>query len=703
MNGSAADRAQSGRSGFVVPTGVLVAVLALACGDSTAPRRAVGLGIASQPPSAAQSGVVLAQAPVVELRDEAGARFAQSGVTLTASIADGGGTLGGTTTQTTDADGRATFSNLVIGGTIGPRTLRFSASGLTAATSTSIALGPGLPATLEAVSTSTIQATVNTAVASPPSVVAKDGSGNPVSGVSVTFLASDGSVSGSTQSTNASGVATLGGWTLPTIAGQYTVNALAAGVTGNGITFTATATPDAPNSMQTSGGDQIALYASRLATPLQVRVIDQYGNPTPGVVVTWGSFVGAGTVEPIDVSTNANGIVRTNYQLGTAPGTNVVRASITSRSLTADIPAHAIGFANQLSVAIHHTCALDTADGAYCWGLNDDGQVGDGTTTNRNVPIPIGGALRFRRVSAGAGVTCALTTANVPYCWGSNRLGAVGDGTTATRSVPTPVSGGLLFTEIATSGFVSCGLTAAGAAHCWGSNEVGQLGIGTASVETCDSGGPTTIPCSHVPMQVAGGLSFTSIAVGGIHVCGLTVTGELYCWGSSTNWGGAWSGTPDRVPVRAALGYTFSEVAAGQAHTCGIGASSSSTYCWGSGNYGALGNGAVTDFQSSPVLLPSVPGVHIDADLGTCAVATDGRAFCWGYNQTGGVGDGSTTDRTTPTVVSSDLSFIAIGTSGFHACAKAANGQVWCWGNNAQGQLGAGVGPNRLTPVLARP
>jgi alpha-tubulin suppressor-like RCC1 family protein len=707
MNGSAADRTRSHRSRLVVLPTVLVAVLALACGDSTEPRRAVALGIATQPPSNAQSGVALTQVPVVELRDKDGARFAQAGVTLTASIADGGGTLGGTTTRMTDADGGATFSDLVISGTVGPRTLRFSAPGLTAATSTSIAVAPGLAATVEPVSVATLQATVNTAVAILPSVVVKDASGNGVPDVAVTFAvaSSAGALTGAMQSTNASGIATVGGWTLPTTSGQYTLTASAAGVAGNGVAFTATATPDAPNAMHPSGGGQSALYGSRLATPLQVRVVDQYGNPTPNVIVTWGSVTGLGTVEPINVAADVNGLVRSNYRLGTTPGENVVRASITSRSLTADFSVNALAFSNQVSVAIHHTCALDETGVAYCWGQNEQGQVGDGSTINRDVPTAVGGSLRFQRISAGVSVTCALTTDDVPYCWGSNRFGSVGDGTTADRLVPTPVIGGHRFTEVTTSGWLSCGLTAAGAAYCWGSNEQGQLGIGTTPVETCDTGGApgSTIPCSHMPLQVAGSLSFASIAVGGLHACGLTSAAELYCWGMSTSWGDAWTSTPDRIPVRAASGFSFSEVTAGQGYTCGI-VAPSSAYCWGGAGYGALGNGVTDDFQSTPVLLTNVTARHMDASiLGTCAVATDGRAFCWGYNQTGGVGDGTTTDRSTPTAVVSGLAFTAISTSAYHGCGRTASGQVHCWGNNIQGQLGIGGGPNRVTPTLARP
>jgi alpha-tubulin suppressor-like RCC1 family protein len=700
-----AARARSRRSCLAVPAGLLVTLFTLACGDSTEPRRAVALGMVTQPQSSAQSGVALTQTPVVELRDQDGAPFAQAGVTVTVSIANGGGTLGGTTTQTTDAQGRASFPDLVISGTVGPRTLRFAADGLTAATSSSITLAAGPAATLEAASGVTLQATVGTAVTTRPSVVVKDASGNGVPGVSVTFAGTSGGgeLTGTTQTTNSSGIATLGGWTLPTTAGQYTVSATAEGVTGSPVTFTATANPDVPTTMQPSGGGQSALYAGRLGTPLQVRVVDKYGNPTPGVVVTWGSFTGAGAVEPINVATDANGIVRSNYRLGIAPGENIIRASINPLGLSVDFSATALGFTNQLGVAISHSCALDEAGVAHCWGSNEAGQIGDGSTTSRTAPTPVGGALRFRRISVGQAVTCALTTDNVPYCWGSNSHGALGDGTATDRSVPTAVSGGHRFTEITTSGTVTCGLTAAGAAYCWGSNGAGQLGNGSAPVETCTPSGESNgFPCSRVPVPVAGSLSFASITAGAFHVCALTtVASDLYCWGAATAWGGIPS--PGGGPTRAHPSFTFSAVTAGHNYTCGI-VASSSAHCWGDGTFGVLGNGS-TEPKDTPTPVASVVTlVLIDAgQMGTCAVRTDGLATCWGYNQTGGVGDGTTTDRTTPSTVASGQSFTAISASGHHACGRIANGHVHCWGNNAQGQLGAGAGPNRLTPVLARP
>src|SRR2546425_891972 len=107
---------------------------------------ATQLTLTTQPSASAQSGIAFAQQPVVQLRDGSGNAVSQSGVTVTAAIATGGGALGGTLTTTTDGSGVATFTNLAITGTAGDRTLGFSATGLTGGTSGTITVGAGAAA-----------------------------------------------------------------------------------------------------------------------------------------------------------------------------------------------------------------------------------------------------------------------------------------------------------------------------------------------------------------------------------------------------------------------------------------------------------------------------------------------------------------------------------------------------------------------------
>jgi hypothetical protein len=227
---------------------LVVALLSLGC-DGTEPLRATALAILMQPPGAAPVGIFLP--PIaVELRDERGRAVARAGTVVTVTIADGGGTFTGPASQVTDAEGRATFGDIAFYGPVGPRTLRFSATGLTPATSTPINVTAGYQATAQAVSPVNLQATVGTAVTPLPSVIVKDQSGNPVPNVVVAFwvsgTSSAGQLTGAQQITGASGVATLGGWVLPTTPGQYALDARVLGRSGTIafiVRFTATATP----------------------------------------------------------------------------------------------------------------------------------------------------------------------------------------------------------------------------------------------------------------------------------------------------------------------------------------------------------------------------------------------------------------------------------------------------------------------------
>jgi alpha-tubulin suppressor-like RCC1 family protein len=135
-----------------------------------------------------------------------------------------------------------------------------------------------------------------------------------------------------------------------------------------------------------------------------------------------------------------------------------------------------------LSAGGSHTCATITVQGTnglFCWGLNDHGQLGDGTTLQRTTPALVSGG-PFSSVTAGGSHTCALTSAGAAYCWGANDHGQLGDGTTTMRTSPVVVAGGHAFVSISAGGNHTCGVTVDGT-YCWGANGNGQLGNGTTS------------------------------------------------------------------------------------------------------------------------------------------------------------------------------------------------------------------------------
>ena len=176
-----------------------------------------------------------------------------------------------------------------------------------------------------------------------------------------------------------------------------------------------------------------------------------------------------------------------------------------------------------------HTCGLVSGGTAYCWGSNYSGQLGDGTSwtpsdwnsANRNAPVAVIGGRTFTSLVAGESHTCGLVSGGTAYCWGANETGQLGDGTSGNvRTAPVAVSGGRTFTALVAGAFHTCGLVSGGAAYCWGQNGYGQLELGNL-----------TNGRALAPVAVSGGRTFTALVAGDSHTCGLSSGGTAYCWG----------------------------------------------------------------------------------------------------------------------------------------------------------------------------
>jgi alpha-tubulin suppressor-like RCC1 family protein len=349
----------------------------------------------------------------------------------------------------------------------------------------------------------------------------------------------------------------------------------------------------------------------------------------------------------------------------------------------------------QISAGFEHTCAVTRAGAAYCWGRNTYGQLGDGTIDARLTPTPVVGlSSGVASISAGHSHTCAVTTAGAAYCWGLNGNGQLGDGTTTRRSTPTPVVGLSSGVASISAGFShTCALTTSGAVLCWGHNSYGELGDGTTTYRL-------------TPMPVVGlssGVASISVRVHAQHTCAVTTAGAAYCWGSNY-YGQLGDGTKtNRLTPTPVVGLSsgVASISAGGNNTCAV-TTAGAAYCWGLNGSGQLGDGTKTNrLTPTPVVglssgVASISAVH----LHTCAVTTAGAAYCWGHNSYGEVGDGTTTARSTPTPVAGLSSGVAsISAGNKHTCALTTAGAVYCWGGNGTGQLGDGTTTQRYTPV----
>ena len=190
------------------------------------------------------------------------------------------------------------------------------------------------------------------------------------------------------------------------------------------------------------------------------------------------------------------------------------------------------------------------------------------------------------------------------------------------------------YTQVA-AGFVhTCALAANGSAYCWGSNEYSQLGSSLAS-DSC--GGR---PCSKSPIEVRGGHTFTFLAAGWVHNCGIASDARTLCWGGGEGYLGDGTLSSSDTPVAVRADSTFKSVTIGDGHSC--------------------------------------------------ALTASGMAFCWGQNTWGQLGDGTRSDRATPVAVATNARFRALSAGAYHTCGVTLADEAFCWGDNRWGQLGGG-------------
>jgi alpha-tubulin suppressor-like RCC1 family protein len=368
----------------------------------------------------------------------------------------------------------------------------------------------------------------------------------------------------------------------------------------------------------------------------------------------------------------------------------------TSRSTPTQV--HSIGPVVDITIGWLHTCALLLDNTMQCWGYNAQGQLGDGTTTNRNTPTSVIGvtiSAKATYISAGLYTTCAIFDDQTTKCWGKNNLGQVGDGTTTDRLVPTavlPFDGGLLAVSVGTGYWGSCVLLSNEAVQCWGNNVYGSLGIGN------------TISQENFVLVV--GLMAVQLSCSPFYTnCAIIASGAVQCWGYNTN-GQLGDGTTVHKSVPTTVpGITAVKISLGKSHTCAI-LTDGKIKCWGKNSFGNLGDGTVNLKTLNPTSVSLGAGdTAVEIAIGgdhTCAILSDGTIQCWGKNSGGQLGDNSIVNKATPVTVQpfgNGLAAVQIACGLNHACAILSDGSVWCWGINTQGQLGDDTVLNKDTPV----
>ncbi len=388
-----------------------------------------------------------------------------------------------------------------------------------------------------------------------------------------------------------------------------------------------------------------------------------------------------------------------------------------------------------------YACALFADSRLRCWGANQSGQLGYGTTVN--VGDGVGPHVReagvldlenVRDVSLGVAMTCALTGDGRVRCWGVNAEGSLGygdldprGGTPATTpgkvpalglpadvvaiSVSRPETGSPL------SSTTACALSAEGSVRCWGRSSI----LGYPSVH--DVGTPTGLPLADIgPISLweSEGQA-TRLSSGRRVQCAVRHDGYLRCWGYANLLGiepnDAWGAMlGDEEPFAneptPSLDGAVRDVCVSDLHVCAV-TQTGKLYCWGFGDQGRLGSGSTVD-ELIPQAPVSVGGVVSSVGCGrnhTCAHIGN-NVRCWGGNASGQLGLGTTLSypqqfgqlpsALPPLTFGSPVMQLAVGAT--HNCVVLRNAEVRCWGSNGGGQLGVshtssiGDGPDEWPP-----
>ena len=404
--------------------------------------------------------------------------------------------------------------------------------------------------------------------------------------------------------------------------------------------------------------------------------------------------------------------------------------STTSRTSPVAVPLGSGRTATAIHAKRSHTCAILDDASLLCWGWNDYGQLGDGTTTRRKTPVAVdlGEGRTAIKVGGGNFYTCAILDDDSLKCWGYNQNGQTALPTSHRGDQPGEMGENLVFVDLDIDkeeeeeeevgpGVVlalgldhACAINEDGMLKCWGDNGSGELGVARTSNVTCSDADGNSRGCIKAPMMVELGTDRTAIQInlGDAYTCAILDDDSLKCWGINLNGVLGIGGSPpllseDPLEVELETGRTPRALSVGATHSCAV-LDNGTLVCWGENSSGQLGDGT-SNVRSIPTEITLGDGrtaTSVSAGvLHTCAILDNGALNCWGENRQGGLGINSTTNQNSPTGVTlpDNKTALAVGTGSRHTCAILSDDSLVCWGRNENGQLGVGTSSNEVCSI----
>lgn len=330
------------------------------------------------------------------------------------------------------------------------------------------------------------------------------------------------------------------------------------------------------------------------------------------------------------------------------------------------------------------TIAIKNNGTLWAWGLNNSGQLGDGTNINRSIPVQIGTSNNWKHISAGYTSCYAIKNDGTLWAWGYNGAGHLGDGTLINRNVPTQIGTSNDWKIVEAGNYSILALKNNGTLWAWGNTLSGPLGNGTLNNST-------------VPIQIGTNNDWKEIANNDKHRLALKTNGTLWAWGYN-QYGelgnGSTSTTFTLSPIQIGSDNTWKEISVGQSHSMGI-KNDGTLWGWGFNLDGRIGDGTNIN-KSIPTQITSENNwlVICAGQSSTYAIKNDSSLWAWGYNQYGDLGDGTNVTKFIPTQTSNSKNWTKV--TSYHAINTTK--QLFSWGKNDYGQLGIGTisSPNNL-------
>ncbi len=544
------------------------------------------------------------------------------------------------------------------------------AAGLSSITGVSVTASPTVT-TIYTITGTDINGLTNTATATVtvnllPTITVSPIAPSICSGTSISLTASGATSYSWSPSTGLSSTTGATVTASPIATTTYTINGTTGGGCVNSTTVTVTVNPRptitvSPSSVAVCFGSSTTLSASGASS------------------YNWSPSTGLSSTTGANVITNPT--VATTYSV---VGTDVTGCSNTA-TVTVSVNAIPISAGGSHSIVLY--CGL-CGGGVVSNGLNSSGQLGNGTITQRTSPFPVSGLSgTTKAVSAGNTHSLFLKSDGTVWSTGLNTNGQLGDGTLTNKTTPVQISTLAGVTAVSAGTSHSLFLKNDGTVWAVGLNTNGQLGDGTLIQKT-------------IPVQVSGLTGVISISAGGSHSLFLKNDGTVWAVGLNSN-GQLGDGTLTRrtVPVLVSSITNTTGIAAGGTHSLFL-KNDGSVRATGLNTNGQLGDGTTTR-KTVPTLISSlfnITAVSAGSSFSSF-LRSDGVVWACGLNTNGQLGDGTLTQRTLPVQVSGLSGITAIEAGNTHALFLKNNGIAYGCGRNANGQLGDGTTTQRTIPV----